>query len=826
MDKVPYTPGMREVLKLSKSEAAHLGYEEIIPEHYLLATIKKGDGLAVEILQNLNIDLNKIRIKIEKAIANNVVPSVGIFHPNESAQLILSRARKIAQTMKHGWVGTEHLLLSLIKEGDNYAYKALTEVGLNYSKVEKEVLKVIEGSASKSGKDGKKSKTPALDTFGRDLTLLAKEEKLDPVIGREDEVERILQILCRRTKNNPILLGEPGVGKTAIVEGLAQKIVSGDIPDILKNRRLISLDLAQVVAGTKYRGQFEERLKAIMKEIRQNDEIILFIDEIHTLIGAGAAEGAIDASNMLKPALSRGELQCIGATTLDEYRKYIEKDGALERRFQSVIVDPPSVKNTIEILKGLRSKYEDHHNIIIGDDVIVESVNLADRYITDRYMPDKAIDVIDEAGSRVRLRSDSKPEELVKVEKEIEQLNDKIRTASHNQEFEKCQTIKSERDNLIQNKNEISDKWKSSIDTGRRAVSIDDVAHVVSKWSGIPAARLEESEIKRLKNIESEISKRVVGQQDAIESISRAIRRSRSGLKDPSRPSGNFMFLGPTGVGKTELAKALAEFLFGDENALVRIDMSEYMEKHSVSRLIGAPPGYVGYNEGGQLTEKVRRKPYCVILLDEIEKAHKEIYNLLLQIFDEGILTDSAGRKVDFRNTIIIMTSNIGTKFLRNTGGMGFHSGDYMLDHSKVKEKIMSEVKKTFNPEFVNRLDDLIAFKSLDKDEIKKIIDILISKLNKRVEERGIIIEIDEKAKSFLINKGYDSEYGARPMKRAIQKYIEDLISLLLIDGSIVDKSIIRVTHNESNEDNLEFDIETPSSQEDEEIKKQEPVEV
>ena len=812
IDKTPYTPGMREVLKLSKAEAGRLGHDYIGPEHYLLAVIRKGDGLAVEALNNLGVDLEEVKMELERMVEVGKAPTVGLFSPNAEAKRVLEVSKEVANSMKHGWVGTEHLLLALIKEEDTIGSKCLRQFGVDYEKAKLEVSNVIEGSHSGRSKDKEsheKSKTPALDIFGRDLTQLAREGKLDPLIGREDEIERILQVLCRRTKNNPILLGEPGVGKTAIVEGLAQKIISDDVPDLLKNKRLLSLDLAAIVAGTKYRGQFEERLKAIMQEIRRSDDVLIFIDEIHTLVGAGAAEGAIDASNMLKPALSRGELQCIGATTFDEFRKYIEKDGALERRFQPVKVEPPSTAEAIEILKGLRSRYEEHHNVVISDEAITEAVLLSDRYVSDRFLPDKAIDVMDEAGSRARLQASTKPEGIRDLDKKIASYDEELRVHSHRQEFEKCQEIKVQKDEAISERDRRVKEWEAIRDSkeNMRVIGEKDVAYIVSKWSGIPVMRLEEEETERLKRMDEELGKRVVSQVEAIAAVSKAIRRSRSGLKDPNRPAGSFMFLGPTGVGKTELAKALAEFLFGDDASLIRIDMSEYMEKYAVSRLLGAPPGYVGYEEGGQLTEKVRQKPYSVVLLDEIEKAHPDVFNLLLQIFDDGRLTDSWGHVVDFRNTVVILTSNVGTRLLRKTGTLGFHSGDQMMDYDSLKEKVMGEVKKTFNPEFLNRIDEIVAFRSLSKEAIETVVDIMIDRLNDRVVDRGIAITLKNEAKLFLVEKGYDSEFGARPMRRAIQRYIEDPLSLMMLDGSIPDGSDILVTVK--NEDELDFQVKT-----------------
>jgi ATP-dependent Clp protease ATP-binding subunit ClpC len=795
---------MREVLKLSKAEAGRLAHDYIGPEHYLLGIIRKGDGLAVQTLHNLDIDLDELKSEIERSLDIGKGPTVGLVAPNLEAKRVLETTRNIAAEMKHGWIGTEHLLLGLIKEEGPLPSKILRSMGVDFERAQREVLNVIEGSnqalkpkAQASGSTGQyeKSKTPALDTFGRDLTQLAREKKLDPLIGREKEIERILQVLCRRTKNNPILLGEPGVGKTAIVEGLAQKIVTGDIPELLADKRLLSLDLAAVVAGTKYRGQFEERLKAIMQEIRRSQDVLLFIDELHTLVGAGAAEGAIDASNMLKPALSRGEVQCIGATTLEDYRKYIEKDGALERRFQTIIVDPPTPEETMEILRGLRSRYELHHSVVITDEAIEASVRMSDRYISDRWLPDKAIDVMDEAGSRARLLAHQKPPELKDIEKRVREIEDKIRELSLRQEFERCQELKYEKEEHLTRRNQLLDEWRTqrTSDEFRPVIHADDIAYIVSKWTGIPVTRLEEEETKRILRMEDELHNRVVSQDEAIRTIAKAIRRARAGLKDPRRPSGSFLFLGPTGVGKTLLAKVLAEFLFGDEDALIRIDMSEYMEKYAVSRLVGAPPGYVGYEEGGQLTEKVRQKPYSVVLLDEIEKAHPDVFSILLQVLDAGRLTDSWGHTVDFRNTIVIMTSNVGTKRLKKGGTMGFATGDEMYDYEKIKGKVMTEVRRVFSPEFLNRVDEMIVFKSLTEGDIRAIVDIEMREVNQRLTEQNITFHLTEQAKDFIVQKGFDSEYGARPMRRAIQRYIEDPLSQQIIEGEVVHNDEIEV---------------------------------
>lgn len=795
LNDTPFTPGWKEVMRQSRNEAGRLGHDYIGPEHFLLGIVRKGEGLAVQTLLNMEVDLDDLKLELERMLEVGKGPTVGIFPQNIDAKKVIETARQIAKQLKHNWIGTEHLLLALIKEENTLAARVLKQFSVDFNRTKREVLNLIEGSSAgaatkpsqKSSESGEKSKTPALDTFGRDLTQLARESKLDPVIGREDEVERILQILCRRTKNNPILLGEPGVGKTAIVEGLAQRIVSEDIPELLQDKRLLSLDLAAIVAGTKYRGQFEERLKAIMQEIRRNRDVLIFIDELHTLVGAGAAEGAIDASNMLKPALSRGEIQCIGATTLEEYRKYIEKDGALERRFQSVIVNQPTREQTMQILKGLRPRYESHHNVIISDEAVEAAVNLSDRYVTDRFLPDKAIDVIDEAGSRARLLANVKPQEIRDLEKAYAEKEELLRELTHKQEYEHCNQVKKERDEIGEKKEKAVEEWNATRNKETmKTITPDDVAYIVSKWTGIPIVRMEEEESKRLIHMEDDLRKRVISQREAIESICKAIRRSRSGLKDPARPSGCFLFLGPTGVGKTELAKALAELLFGEEDALIRIDMSEYMEKYSVSRLMGAPPGYVGYEEGGQLTEKVRQRPYSVVLLDEIEKAHPDVFSLLLQVFDDGRLTDSWGHVVNFRNTVLILTSNVGTKRLKQAKSMGFGAVDSEeADYNSMKEKVMTDVKKVFNPEFLNRLDEIIVFHPLTKVDIFQILDILMVRVNKRLEDKNITLKLTDALKDKLAEEGYDPEYGARPLRRVIQRRLEDPLSFSLINGEI-----------------------------------------
>ena len=810
LDKSNYTPAWEDVLKLSSSEAGRLKHDYIGPEHFLLGIIRKGDGFAVQTLKNLGVDLENLKRDVERNLERGKnLMAIGLLTPNEQAKRVLEMAREMAQQMGHGWIGTEHLLLSLIREENCIPAICLMKHGIDLENAQREVARLIEGSTTGAPKDEtkevggqpEKSKTPALDTFARDLTALAREGKLDPVIGRESEMERILQILCRRTKNNPILLGESGVGKTAIVEGLAQKIIGGDVPELLSSKRLLSLDLAAIVAGTKYRGQFEERLKQIMLEIRRSRDALIFIDEIHTLVGAGAAEGAIDASSMLKPALSRGELQCIGATTLEEYRKYIEKDGALERRFQTIKVEPPSTQETVEILRGLQQRYEQHHNVTISDEAIRMAVQLSNRYISDRAQPDKSIDLIDEAGSRAHLLATVKPDYIKDLEKQITELSTLLDDLKAQQEFEACARVKSERDAIRVELDQAVKSWRSRLESSeeRKIIREDDIAYVVSKWTGIPVTRLEEAETARLMRMEEEIAKRIVSQEEAIHTVARAIRRSRSGLKDPRRPTGSFIFLGPTGVGKTELAKALAEFLFGNEEALIRIDMSEYMEKFSVSRLVGAPPGYVGYEEGGQLTECVRQKPYSVVLLDEIEKAHPDVFSLLLQIMDEGRLTDSWGHVVDFRNAVVILTSNIGTKTLRKSS-LGFRTEDAMMDYQSVRSRVLAEMKKLFNPELVNRFDETIVFKSLTTEDIGKIIGILLKRVNERLIDRNIVLHLSEPVQEYLVEKGYDSQFGARPLRRAMQQYLEDPLSNLLLEGKLKDGDHVTAVLDENNE--------------------------
>jgi ATP-dependent Clp protease ATP-binding subunit ClpC len=784
-----FTERARKVIILAKEEAKRFNHDYIGTEHILLGLIKEGEGVAAAVLQNLGLGLESIRLEVEKLVQPGpptVVSGDIPFTPK--AKKVIELATDEARNLGHNYIGTEHLLLGLIREGEGVASQVLTNLGLDLNKVRQEVMSLLGASAPgyTQAASPAKSKTPSLDAFGRDLTVLAREGKLDPVIGRKDEIERVIQILSRRTKNNPVLLGEAGVGKTAIVEGLAQKIVKGDVPEILRDKRVIILDLALMVAGTKYRGQFEERIKAVMDEIKRSENIIIFIDELHTLVGAGGAEGAIDASNILKPALSRGEMQCIGATTLDEYRKYIEKDAALERRFQTIMVEPPSVSETIEILKGLRDRYEAHHKVKFTDTALEAAAKLSDQYISGRYLPDKAIDLIDEAGSRARLNVMTTPPDIKEVEKNIEQVRKEKEAAVKGQDFEKAASLRDQERELKAQLERGRKEWSRQKAEAYPQVTDEDIAEIVAKWTGIPVLKLEQKETEKLLKIEEELHRRVVGQDEALNAMANAVRRSRAGLKDPKRPIGSFIFLGPTGVGKTLLAKALAEFMFGDEDAMIQLDMSEYMEKFNVSRLVGAPPGYVGYEEGGQLTEKVRRRPYSVVLLDEIEKAHPDVFNILLQVLEEGRLTDSFGRRVDFRNTILIMTSNIGAEILKKQGSLGFKSDKEELTYQSMKEKLLDEVKKTFKPEFLNRIDDIIVFKPLTKEDLHKIVDIEVAEVKNRLrEQHEISIDLSKDAVEFLINKGFDPIYGARPLKRTIQRFLEDPLAQEIISGKV-----------------------------------------
>jgi ATP-dependent Clp protease ATP-binding subunit ClpC len=806
MNGYNFTDRVRKVLQMAREEAARLHHEYVGTEHILLGLIREGEGVAAAVLQNLNVDLEEIQQKIEETVKKGkAAAATGPDLPYTSrAKKVLELAMTEARELNHSYVGTEHLLLGLLREEKGIAAQVLTDAGVNLEQSRAETLRLLGSdmpptqqptgtspTPAAAPKSEKKSKTPALDHFCRDLTQLAAEGQLDPTIGRAKEIERVMEILARRKKNNPVLIGEPGVGKTAIVEGLALMIANGLCPDVLKDHRVLSLDMAAVIAGTKYRGQFEERLKAVMNEIAQNKQIILFIDELHTLVGAGAAEGAIDASNMLKPALARGELQCVGASTLNEYRKYIEKDGALERRFQTVLVDPPSIPETVEILKGLRKKYEDHHRVVIPDETIEAAAKLSERYITDRFLPDKAIDVIDEAGARARLASQVPPAEVANLKADLEKVNLEKEDAVRDQNFERAAALRDkERDlqNQIRLKQE---EWEKERQTRRPVIGEEEIAFIVSRWTGIPVTRLQEQEASRLLRMEDELHQSVVGQDEAIKAISRAIRRSRAGLKDPNHPIGSFIFCGPTGVGKTELARALAKFLFADPSALIRVDMSEYMEKFSVSRLIGAPPGYVGYEDSGTLTKAIRRKPYSVVLLDEIEKAHPDVFNILLQVLDEGHLTDNYGRQIDFKNTVVIMTSNVGARDIMQGKTLGFHDQDVKHSFTKMQDKIKDEIQKVFNPEFLNRIDDTIVFHPLEKSHISQIVNILVREVQKRVGEE--IIRLTPAATDFLADHGYDQNYGARPLKRAIQKYIEDPLSEKILLGEFTRNDEIEV---------------------------------
>ncbi len=794
MNGYNFTDRVRKVLQMAREEAARLHHEYVGTEHILLGLIREGEGVAAAVLTNLNVDLEEIQQKIEETVKKGKAgAAVGPDLPYTSrAKKVLELAMTEARELNHSYVGTEHLLLGLLREEKGIAAQVLTDSGVNLEQSRAETLRLLGSDmpqapsgaqpASATPKSEKKSKTPALDHFCRDLTQLAAEDQLDPTIGRAQEIERVMEILARRKKNNPVLIGEPGVGKTAIVEGLALLIANGLCPDVLRDHRVLSLDMAAVIAGTKYRGQFEERLKAVMNEIAQNKNIVLFIDELHTLVGAGAAEGAIDASNMLKPALARGELQCVGASTLNEYRKYIEKDGALERRFQTVMVEPPTIEETIEILKGLRKKYEEHHRVTLPDESLVGAAQLSERYITDRFLPDKAIDVIDEAGARARLASQVPPAEVSVLKDELEQVNVDKENAVRDQNFERAASLRDRERDLQNQIRQKQEEWERERQLRRPVIDEEAIAFVVSRWTGIPVTRLQEAEASRLLRMEDELHESVVGQDEAIKAISRAIRRSRAGLKDPRHPIGSFIFSGPTGVGKTELARALARFLFADASALIRVDMSEYMEKFSVSRLIGAPPGYVGYEDSGALTKAIRRKPYSVVLLDEIEKAHPDVFNILLQVLDEGHLTDNYGRIIDFKNTVVIMTSNVGAREIMQSKTLGFHTADAQASFEKMEAKVKDEIQKVFNPEFLNRLDDVIVFHPLSRDDIARIVHILLREVERRL---GDEIRLTDAAVEFLVEKGYDQSYGARPLKRAIQKYIEDPLSEKILVGDV-----------------------------------------
>ncbi len=807
-----FTERAKHVVSAAREEAVRLGSEYVRTEHILLGLCREAEGIAARALENMGVDIEALAAEIEQQVqpGTAAISSDDItFTPR--AKKVLELAVEEARRFNHNYIGTEHILLGLLKEGEGIAAKVLQDMKIDVNRLQTEVTRLLGTQGGRAtgqeAQAGRKSQTPALDAFGRDLTQLARENKLDPVIGREGEIERVIQVLSRRTKNNPVLIGEAGVGKTAIVEGLAQSIVSGDVPDLLLKRRVLTLDLAGVVAGTKYRGQFEERLKAVMKEIRRADNIILFIDELHTIVGAGAAEGAVDAANMLKPALARGELQCIGATTMDEYRKYIEKDSALARRFQTIMVNAPSVEQTIEIIKGLRDKYEAHHRVKFSDDAVVAAAKLANQYITDRFLPDKAVDVIDEAGSRARLQITTRPPFLKEIEHDIEEATKEKEAAIRAQEYEKAAGLRDRERTLITKLEEEKREWERKRDTSETVVDEDDIAYIVSKWTGVPLTKLEEKESSRLLRMREELHKVVVGQEEAIDAITRAIQRSRSGLRDRNRPVGSFLLLGPTGVGKTLLGKALAEFLFGNQEALITIDMSEYMEKFAVSRLMGAPPGYIGYDQGGQLTEQVRRRPYSVVLFDEIEKAHPDVFNTLLQVLEEGHLTDSTGRKVDFRNTVVLMTSNAGARRIGKNTTMGFYRDDEGENYERMKDRVIEEVKKVFNPEFMNRIDEIVVFHRLSKPELLQIVEIQVQEMIDRVAEQDVRLVLTEEAKDFLVRVGSNEEYGARPLRRAVQQYLEDPLAELLLKGEMDAATIITMRPSDIG-DRLVFDME------------------
>src|SRR5215472_5137395 len=805
-----FTPRAQQVLALARKEADRFNHNYVGTEHLLLGLIKLGQGVAVNVLQKMGLDLETVRMEVEKQVGSGPeTKMVGNVPYTPRVKKVLALAGKEAKALNHSYVGTEHILLGLLREGEGVAARVLKSLEIDIERTRNEILKELDPnftpSESEEGEPSSKKdvKTPALRAFGRDLTELAKKNELDPVIGRRNEIERVIQVLCRRTKNDPVLIGEAGVGKTAIAEGLAQEIANGNVPELLRDKRVITLDLALMVAGTKYRGQFEGPIKAVMDEIRRSKNIILFIDELHTIVGAGSAEGTMDASNIIKPALSRGELQCIGATTLTEFRKYIEKDAALERRFQAVKVEAPSIDEAILILKGLRHKYEEHHKAEYTDKAIEASVKLSDRYITDRYLPDKAIDLMDEAGSRARIGTMTRPPEVKTIEGEIEGIKTKKERAIKNQDFEGAASMRDKEKQAKEKLESVLKEWRTTREEKRVEVDEEDILHVVSKWTGIPLQRMEQGEMQRLMQVETEMGKVVIGQKEAVSALCKALRRSRADLKDPRRPIGTFALLGPTGVGKTLLAKTLAEQLFGDPKALIQLDMSEYMEKFNVSRLIGSPPGYIGYEEGGQLTEQVRRKPYSVVLFDEIEKAHPDVWNMLLQILEEGKLTDNVGRVVNFRNTIILMTSNVGSDTIKKQSSMGFSPISDANSYEQMREKIMEEAKKTFRPEFLNRLDDVIVFRALVKTDLIQILDLEINKVMQRLmKNRNIALQLDEKAKDFLVSKGYDPQYGARPMRRAVERFLEDPLAEELLKGTLHDGEPISVT---AEKDHLAF---------------------
>ena len=807
-----FTPRAQQVLALARKEADRFNHNYVGTEHLLLGLIKLGQGVAVNVLQKMGLDPEIVRQEVEKQVGTGPENKMsGNIPYTPRVKKVLALAGKEAKALQHSYVGTEHILLGLLREGEGVAARVLTSLEVDLERTRNEVLKELDPNFTPSdegdeegepeevasgGASRKEAKTPALKAFGRDLTELARKGELDPVIGRAEEIERVIQILCRRSKNNPVLIGEAGVGKTAIAEGLAQEIVSGNVPELLVDKKVITLDLALMVAGTKYRGQFEERIKAVMNEVRRAKNTILFIDELHTIVGAGSAEGAMDASNIIKPALSRGELQCIGATTLNEYRKYIEKDSALERRFQSVKIEAPSVEDTVLILKGLRPKYEAHHKAVISDAALEAAAKLSDRYLTGRFLPDKAIDIMDEAGSRARIGAMTRPPATKEMEAGIDRIRSEKEAAIKAQDFEKAAALRDSEKKAKEDLETVLATWRKDRDEREVVVGEEEIMHVLSKWTGVPLQRMEQKETQKLLAMEDELRKRVIGQDEAVTAISKALRRSRADLKDPRRPIGSFVFLGPTGVGKTFLARSLAEFMFGDPDAIIQIDMSEYMEKFTASRLIGSPPGYVGYEEGGQLSEAVRRRPYSVVLFDEIEKAHPDVMHLLLQILEEGTVTDSLARKIDFRNTIIILTSNVGAELIKKQTTLGFGAPKHNESHGTMKDKIMEETKRVFKPEFLNRLDDIIVFQSLSKEMLTRIVDLEVSKVTTRIRDKDIEVTLDAAAHELLIEKGYDPTYGARPMRRAVERYLEDPIAEEFLRGTIKSGDQVAVTRD------------------------------
>ncbi|WP_318616177.1 ATP-dependent Clp protease ATP-binding subunit [Sporosarcina sp. YIM B06819] len=810
-----FTQRAQKVLQLAQEEAIRMKHESIGTEHILLGLIREGGGIAAKALEAIDVSFETIEQGVEKLVGAGTKDVGPIVHYTPRAKKVIELSVDESRKLGHSYIGTEHILLALIREGEGVAARVLNNAGVSLNKARQQVLQLLGSNDSTTGSQGvtNSASTPTLDSLARDLTEIAREGTLDPVIGRSKEITRVIEVLARRTKNNPVLIGEPGVGKTAIAEGLAQQVVNNEVPEILRDKRVMTLDMGTVVAGTKYRGEFEDRMKKVMEEIRQAGNIILFIDELHTLIGAGGAEGAIDASNILKPSLARGELQCIGATTLDEYRKYIEKDAALERRFQPIQVDEPTVEETIQIIYGLRDRYEAHHRVKITDAAVEAAAKMSDRYISDRFLPDKAIDLIDEAGSKVRLRSYTTPPNLKELELKLEAIRSEKNAAVQSQEFEKAASFRDKEQKMKEELETTKTAWKEKQGQTESEVTVNEIAEVVAMWTGIPVSKIAETETAKLLNMEEVLHERVIGQSEAVTAISRAIRRARAGLKDPKRPIGSFIFLGPTGVGKTELARALAEVMFGDEDAMIRVDMSEYMEKHSTSRLVGSPPGYVGYDEGGQLTEKVRRKPYSVVLLDEIEKAHPDVFNILLQVLEDGRLTDSKGRTVDFRNTVVIMTSNVGAQALKKNRYVGFNLQDTSRDYEGMKETMLGELKKAFRPEFLNRVDEMIVFHSLEKEHLRKIVTLMSTELTKRLGEQDIELVLTDEAKLKIVDAGYDPEYGARPLRRALQKHVEDRLSEELLKGTVLTGGKVLVDVEDG-----EFTVQTVTEEQKEQV--------